>query len=110
MRKIIRKLTSILLAAVLLLTSVSFAASAATIDETKQPVGASSGTTGACTWTLDDDGTLTISGNGAMGDYSYKSVSGNYKTTAPWGYNITSVVIEDGVMNIGKYAFSNATY
>ena len=83
MRKIIRKLTSILLAAVLLLTSVSFAASAATIDETKQPVGASSGTTGACTWTLDDDGTLTISGNGAMVDYDATYSNDTWITTAP---------------------------
>ena len=38
---------------------------------------ADSGTCGAegdnLTWTLDDEGTLTISGAGAMADYDYKS-------------------------------------
>ena len=59
---------------------------------------ATSGTTGDCTWTLSGD-ELTISGNGAMGNY-YSS------TTLPWGTNITSVVIENGVTSIGRYAFS----
>ena len=62
---------------------------------------ATSGTTGDCTWVLD--GThLTISGNGAMGDYYDLSPS-------PWGRNITSVTIEDGVTYIGKYAFRTCT-
>ncbi len=55
------------------------------------------GTTGDCVWTLK--GTiLTISGNGAMGDYDYNN-------TAPWGTEITEVIIEDGVTNIGDRAF-----
>ena len=55
---------------------------------------ATSGTTGDCTWRLN--GTkLTLSGNGAMGDYSYAS-------RAPWGSDITSVVMEDGVTSIGE--------
>ena len=57
-----------------------------------------SGTTGDCTWTLDDEGVLTISGNGAMADYYWSS-------TAPWGESITEVIIQDGVTNIGNYAF-----
>ena len=28
-----------------------------------------SGITGVCTWTLNDEGTLTVSGNGNMGNY-----------------------------------------
>ena len=59
------------------------------------------------TWSLDDAGTLTISGTGEMGDYSY-----DYKfidiSEAPWESNISdikTVVIEDGVTNIGAYAF-----
>ncbi len=55
------------------------------------------GTTGDCTWSLDGT-TLTISGNGAMGDYTYSS-------PAPWGDWITKVVIEDGVTTIGDYVF-----
>ncbi len=55
------------------------------------------GTTGDCTWTLDDT-TLTISGNGVMGDYDYSNPS-------PWGESITDVVINDGVTSIGERAF-----
>lgn len=59
------------------------------------------GVTGDCTWTLD--GTeLTISGNGAMENY-------NSRDEVPWFvstvHTITSVVIEDGVTNVGDYAF-----
>ncbi len=61
------------------------------------------GTTGDCTWRLDDDGVLTISGNGAMDNYSAYSSS----STAPWGNTIKSVIIENGVTNIGNYAFRN---
>ncbi len=59
--------------------------------------GAASGTTGDCTWTLDDNGVLTISGNGAMADYD---------DWGPWGIDITEIIIEDGVTYIGAYAFA----
>lgn len=52
-------------------------------------------------WALTEDGTLRISGNGAMPDYSTSSV-------APWygkRTKITSVVVEPGVTNVGDYAF-----
>ena len=59
-----------------------------------------SGTTGECTWTLDSDGVLTISGNGKMKDYSFNE-------RKPWGTSITKVVIENGVTSIGNWAFEN---
>src|SRR5574344_860767 len=49
--------------------------------------------------------TLTISGTGAMADYTYW-------TKAPWNAyisSITSVVIESGVTGIGNYAFSDCS-
>ncbi len=65
---------------------------------------ASDGTCGdGLTWSLDDDGVLTISGTGDMYDYGR---TGN--TRAPWyEYNdsIVSVVVEDGVTRIGNSAF-----
>ena len=66
---------------------------------------AQSGTCGTnLTWTLDtESGILTISGTGAMKDYTYSS-----KPNTPWySYreSITSVVISDGVASIGTYAF-----
>ena len=64
------------------------------------------GTTGDCTYTLDtDEGTLVISGSGAMADYSQYSY-------APWySYlsDIKTVTIVDGVTNIGEYAFFNCS-
>lgn len=57
------------------------------------------------TWTLDDDGTLTISGSGAM--HNYNNDAGHY---APWysldGF-VTNVEILDGVTSIGDFAFSS---
>ena len=55
------------------------------------------------TWKLQN-GTLTISGTGAMADYSYYQ--------APWNAyrdTIETVVIEDGVTSIGQYAFYACT-
>ena len=64
-----------------------------------QLVTSSSGSCGDnLTWVLDDNGTLTISGTGDM--YSY-----NYNAPAPWGNEIQSLVIADGVTSIGRYAF-----
>ena len=51
------------------------------------------------TWTLSDNGTLTISGTN-MQNYGYDNI--------PWysqKYSIKKVVIEKGVTNIGTYAF-----
>ncbi|MBQ9557422.1 MAG: leucine-rich repeat protein [Clostridia bacterium] len=52
------------------------------------------------TWELDDEGNLTIAGTGDMWDY-------NYYYPAPWGNDIKSVIIEDGVTSIGYNAFGD---
>ena len=66
------------------------------------PQYVSSGTCGTnVNWMLSLDGTLTISGEGAMTNFTYKS-------EMPWySYidQITSVIIEEGVTTIGDYAF-----
>lgn len=58
---------------------------------------------GEISWSVDTQtGVLTISGTGEMAEYSEKNEK------APWrSYRayITSVVIEDGITNIGSYAF-----
>lgn len=58
------------------------------------------------TWELDDEGTLTIDGSGAMKSYSY----GN----APWfsavgGKPVKKVVIKSGCTSIGSYAFQSSS-
>ena len=65
-----------------------------------------SGTCGTgVTWTLDDAGLLTISGSGAMDNYSTLS-------SVPWNSyrsQITSAVIDSGVASIGDRAFSGCS-
>ena len=92
-----KKLLSIVLALSMICALVPIMASAETT--------ATSGTCGEnVTWTLSDDGTLTISGTGDMEDYSY----GNY---SPFERNqsIKTVVIENGVTSIGIMMFYYTT-
>lgn len=61
------------------------------------------GTTGSCSWYSDTRGGLWIVGEGAMADYS------DYAET-PWAKNEQTpncVVVEEGVTEIGSYAFAN---
>jgi len=56
------------------------------------------------TWTLDENGTLTISGTGDMYDWATGE--------APWYDNresIKNVVVENSVTSIGDYAFEDCT-
>ena len=58
-------------------------------------------TSGSCTLTLNN-GTLTVSGKGAMADYESSS-------DRPWNNNkndVTSVVVESGVTTVGSYVFN----
>ena len=57
---------------------------------------------GNLTWKLYEDGTLTISGTGAMKNYDYNdNPSPVYNNS-----NVKKVVIEDGVTSIGNSAFN----
>lgn len=75
-----------------------------------QPVLVCANDSGTCgdnlTWTYDETNkTLTISGNGTMSDYSFYGSS-----VVPWNqykYDIITVNIEEGVANIGSYAFES---
>ena len=58
------------------------------------------------TWTLDADGTLNISGKGAMKNYNY------YDNPSPASQkkdSVKKVVIEDGVTSIGNSAFDSCS-
>ena len=89
-----RRIPHILFLTALVCLLLSVSASATIVD---------SGTFGDAgdnlTWTLDENGLLTISGTGRMAfEYDY----------GPWwrnASNITSVVIQDGVTDIGYCAF-----
>lgn len=61
----------------------------------------SSGTCGEnLTWTLDENGTLTISGTGPMKDYTYEDKE------RPWNKDdVKKIIIKKGVTTVGSYVF-----
>ena len=78
-------------------------------------VNAAEATSGTCgknlTWTLDTDGTLTISGSGKMNNY-YSYDRSLYQRAAPWRSqrdSIKNVFISHGVTQIGSYAFDGCS-
>ena len=59
----------------------------------------------ALTWVLTGDGKLTVSGTGAMYDFSL-----HYEPMVPWAEHsdlIKNVVIEEGATSVGSFAFMN---
>ena len=56
------------------------------------------------TWTLTADGTMTVSGTGAMKAYDIDDSPATQKKDS-----VKAIVIEDGVTSIGDYAFWNCT-
>ena len=100
-----KKVLSFFLVFVLLFSSVLFN-SFAEIDFSSNvfKLKAKAATTGTCgenlTWTLDDEGTLTISGTGDMDNYSFDG--GPWHTTS-----IKQVILEPGMTSIGDGAFYN---
>ena len=61
-------------------------------------------------WTLDEQGTLTVTGSGAMWDYTREYVDGESEFTgSPFVYecSVKKLVIGPGVTSIGAYAFHN---
>ena len=80
-----------------------------------EELNAYSGTCGDnLTWTLSDDGTLTISGSGDMSNFVYYYDDGQAYSDdgQPWSgqrSSIKSVVIGAGITSIGRGAFYNCT-
>lgn len=100
-----KKLLSIILGITILITCVSglsFNAMGADII-----ANGTCGTNGGnMTWALDSDGTITITGAGQrMADYYANSRAGWYSNRD----KIKRVVIQDGVINIGSYAFADCS-
>ena len=85
--------------------NVSLSTGAYTVDSQGR-LGKSGTCENGLTWEMSPDGTLTISGNGTMEDFSYTS-------SVPWskefGASIKKVVIEEGVQSIGSHAFDGCT-
>ena len=67
-------------------------------DDPEADEVADSGTAGSLSWSLTNGGVLTISGRGAIPNYTPNG--------SPWsGHEFYTVIIEDGVTGIGDYAF-----
>ena len=96
-----KKLLSFLLSIMLILSVVPMGL----FSITASAVTATSGTTGDCTWKLDGT-VLTISGNGAMGNYYGYGYTG---FSLPWGQSVTEVIIKTGVTSIGEHAFAGCS-
>lgn len=61
-------------------------------------------------WELDDSGTLTLTGSGAMRDYAYSDYFG--EDVSPWREykienDIKKIIVGDGITSIGRNAFYN---
>lgn len=96
-----KRIISMLLVAVMLISLLPATALAATTEVASGECGEN------LTWTLDSEGTLTISGTGDMTDYSYWY---NHKTDAPWNVfydDIKELLIEDGVTTVGSCTFTH---
>lgn len=110
-----KKMISIILSVLMMVSA--FCVATVSADTTNEKSGDSLN----CKWSFNDkNGTLTISGNGKMADYSYDvddpdgyddydDVS-KVTPNTPWKNYVTkikTVVIENGVKNIGSLAFMN---
>lgn len=88
------KILSLILAFTMILFTLPFG----TITISAVVHGYTSGTTGECNWSIEEN-VLTISGNGAMEISSLGYIQ-------PWS-EVTKIIIENGVTNIGDYVFFN---
>lgn len=99
MKKTLRVLCSLILF-IFLLPGIPTVVRAATVIET--------GSCGAnVSYTLDTDGTLTLSGTGAINDYEYETSGGS----SPFADKtaIKKVVINKGITSVGDCLFTNCT-
>ncbi len=86
------------------LQSISWGIKASAEDTgTGTESGSQTWTEGVLTWTLTADGTMTISGKGAMKNYFSNSPAYNNCDS------VKEVVIENGITSIGDYAFKDCS-
>lgn len=62
----------------------------------------------ALTWTLDRNGTLTISGSGAMWDF--ERAGGPWRTGDSPQPDVTSLILPSGLTSIGTFAFRDCCF
>jgi len=104
--KAFKRIITTILISVMLIGSINVSSFAEAmkeyIDEKNELAAAYSGKCGNnITWILDDEGTLTISGEGAIHNEKYRSCFDAYRN------QIVNVIIESGVTRIGDRVFYN---
>ena len=108
--KLVKRICCLMMAAAMLFGCVYVSA-----DETDTG-GETAVKSGSCgktesdsvTWNLSDDGILTISGTGAMADYDLENASSPVNPTPWYQYktDITEIVVEEGITEIGNACFA----
>lgn len=101
------RLVSALLAVAMMLALLPTAAFAADGELPTSGTCGAKGNEKNVHWTLDPDGTMTISGSGAMADYG-KDMETHIIHNPPWADykgDIKHLVVKDGVTSIGNDAF-----
>ncbi len=94
-----KKLVSVLLLFSLLAGALSFGGFSASAEE------ATSGTWGQLTWVLDENGTLTISGEGEMKDipvYPDHDLEPRWDST-----KVKTIIVEEGITSVGDGIFKS---
>lgn len=116
-RKLVLALMLSLMMLVTIIPSFSFADATGGTGSSAGSGTTSAATSGTCgatgndhvTWSFDESsGTLTISGTGAMADYTVNG-SGDDRPWKDYAESITKVQISEGVTSLGKSAFQNLT-
>ena len=100
MKKFLKGSLSLLLAVTIVLSAAYIGLSE--VDFAISASAASGNLSANVQWLLDNDGVLTISGNGPMVDYSYGSGALPYQANL-----VKKVVIADGVTSVGERAFKD---
>lgn len=98
MRKMRKQILTLMLIVSVMLTAVPSSVSAITSGDCGKSLK----------WSLDDNGTLTVSGEGEMFDYNYYVQDGKGYSNTPWCNEMNSikrVIFEEGITRIGNCAF-----
>ena len=120
----LRRIIAMVLSIVLVFSSVNFAVvgtAFATETQNEEVTNVDSGKCGSkVNWTLDSEGTLTLSGSGTTYSFSYDSTNGTIyrnatvngvkeRVTNPFSYNekIKKVVVGEKITSIGNHLFYN---
>ena len=115
--KTTKRMLAVLLALVLLCAGVPFAfAFAKSVSIVGSGYCGAEGDGKNVFWRCDDEGTLTISGTGRMQNYNeffrsdimeppWWDYLAQYDESGELGYYVKSIVVEEGVENIGDFSF-----